>query len=70
MNRHALWIPAFLAAAACVVAFIGAVPVHAQDQGKKPNILVIFGDDIGLAPIRSVSWASGRLISVVSPRKG
>jgi hypothetical protein len=48
MNRHAPWIRAFLAAAACVVAFIGAVPVHAQDEGDRPNILVIFGD-IGMA---------------------
>ena len=35
-----------VAVAACLVAMAVATPAHAQ--AKKPNILVIFGDDIGL----------------------
>jgi hypothetical protein len=35
------------AAALLSVLALAAVPVSAQTAGKKPNILVIFGDDIG-----------------------
>jgi hypothetical protein len=41
-------------------------PAIAQ-QPAKPNILVIFGDDIGqsnISAIRTVWWATGRPISI------
>jgi arylsulfatase A-like enzyme len=35
------------AAVAAAVVVLGIAPAHAQSRGKKPNILVIWGDDIG-----------------------
>ena len=54
--------------------------VHAQQQsqkqsqtsGDKPNILVIFGDDIGQSNVSAysmASWAIGRPTSTASPMK-
>ena len=48
---------AFILAAACV--FTGPAPINAQSpspfSGKKPNILVIWGDDIGIANVSAYS---------------
>jgi hypothetical protein len=58
------------------LAILGAVaastPASAQAPGKKPNILVIFGDDIGVsksAPIPTGSWGTARPTSTGSPGK-
>jgi len=32
----------------CVATTIASIPASAQQQGQKPNILVITGDDIGM----------------------
>ena len=45
MNRSKTFVPGL--AAALVVALGAASPAVAQTAAKKPNILVIWGDDIG-----------------------
>ena len=43
-SRHSKWLLSLLAAAALLCA---VAPMHAQTAARKPNILVIWGDDIG-----------------------
>ena len=59
-------------AIAGLAAFTYSRVAVAQAPEKKPNILVIFGDDIGQtnsAPTRSAWWATRRRTSIASPRK-
>ncbi len=56
----------YVLASACAIALtVSCAPANAQDA--KPNILVIFGDDIGQTNV-SASWATGPRTSTPSPR--
>ena len=54
------------------VFFVAFLSGQAFAQDKKPNILVIWGDDIGSrtsAPTQWASWATARPTSTASPTK-
>jgi hypothetical protein len=79
INRRNILLGGTTLAAASALAVGDPIRVaQAQQQavtpagGKKPNILVIFGDDIGQANISAYSFgvmATARPISIASPRK-
>jgi arylsulfatase len=64
-----------LVAASALTAAGLATSAQAQQQptppaGRRSNILVIFGDDIGQTNVSAYSWAIARRTSTASPAKG